>query len=104
MATYEYIGYNSPDGAIFGKSSSEKIGFYGTTPAVQPSAITAVTTTSITSVTTAAATTTAYGYATSAQADAIVASLNDLITRVASLETSSNDSASALATLGLIAS
>ncbi len=36
MATYEQVTYNSPDGAIIGKAATEKIGFYGTTPAVQP--------------------------------------------------------------------
>lgn len=38
----------SPDGALFGQSTSDKIGFYGlTTPIVQP-AITAVATTTAT--------------------------------------------------------
>ena len=37
MASYEQVTYNSPDGAIIGKSSTEKIGFYGTTPVVQAS-------------------------------------------------------------------
>lgn len=35
MASYEYIGYNSPDGSIWGKSSTEKIGVYGAVPVVQ---------------------------------------------------------------------
>ena len=38
MATYEQVTYNSPDGAIIGSSATEKIGFYGTTPAVQRAA------------------------------------------------------------------
>lgn len=32
MASYEYVDYGSPDGAIFGRTSSEKIAFYGGTP------------------------------------------------------------------------
>lgn len=36
MATYEQVTYNSPDGALIGNSATEKIGFYGTTPVVQP--------------------------------------------------------------------
>lgn len=31
----EYIGKNAPDGQCFGLSSSELIGFYGTTPVSQ---------------------------------------------------------------------
>lgn len=34
-----YLGTNSPDGTCLGYDSAEKISFYGTTPAVQPSAI-----------------------------------------------------------------
>lgn len=37
MATYEQVTYNSPDGAQIGKSSTEKLGFYGATPVVRPS-------------------------------------------------------------------
>lgn len=37
MAEYEYVGDGRPDGTIVGRTSSEKVGFYGTTPAVQPS-------------------------------------------------------------------
>lgn len=35
MPTYEQVTYNSPDGAIIGKSASEKIGFYGKVPVIQ---------------------------------------------------------------------
>jgi hypothetical protein len=35
MAEYEYVTYNSPDGAIIGRAASEKIGFYGKVPVVQ---------------------------------------------------------------------
>ena len=33
MASYEYLDYGSEDGAIFGRTSTEKIAFYGETPA-----------------------------------------------------------------------
>ena len=36
MAEYEYIGDGRPDGSIIGRASTEKIGFFGTTPADQP--------------------------------------------------------------------
>lgn len=35
MATYESIGYNSPDGAQLGLNASDKFGFYGATPVSQ---------------------------------------------------------------------
>jgi hypothetical protein len=35
MATYETIGYNSPDGCIIGSSATKKVGFYGKVPVVQ---------------------------------------------------------------------
>ena len=35
MAT-EQVTKNTPDGATMGSSATEKIGFYGTTPVVQP--------------------------------------------------------------------
>ena len=34
MAIY-YVGDNGPDGTVLGKSATEKIAFYGGTPAVQ---------------------------------------------------------------------
>lgn len=35
MAEYEYVTYNSPDGAIIGKTASDKIGLYGKVPVIQ---------------------------------------------------------------------
>lgn len=43
--SYENVTYNSPDGALVGSSATEKIGFYGTTPVVQGSAVTTLATT-----------------------------------------------------------
>ena len=40
--TYENVTYNSPDGALVGNASTDKIGFYGTTPVVQPAPTVAV--------------------------------------------------------------
>jgi hypothetical protein len=50
MADYDYIGTNRPDGCMIGLSSTEKVGFFGTTPCDQPAssnqaAVTAITTT-----------------------------------------------------------
>jgi len=73
MATYDYIGNGNPDGSIFGATSTEKIGFYGTAPVALPAALRGIATTASTS------TTLAFGYTTSTQADAIVTALNALI-------------------------
>lgn len=35
MASYEQLDYGSPDGSIWGKSATEKIGVYGKVPVVQ---------------------------------------------------------------------
>ncbi len=42
MATYERLDNGSPDGSRWGKSASEKIGFYGIVPIVQRSYSSAV--------------------------------------------------------------
>lgn len=39
---YENVTYGAPDGALVGASATEKIGFYGTTPVVQPAPAVAV--------------------------------------------------------------
>ena len=79
MASYEYIGYNSDDGCIIGKASTDKVGFFGANPVVQQTVVSSVTTTGATS------TTNAYGYTTAAQADAIVTAVNAIITRAQNL-------------------
>lgn len=47
MPSYEQVTYNSPDGAMIGKSATELIGFYGTTPVVQRATSTSHTTTNV---------------------------------------------------------
>jgi len=37
MADYEYLGDGRPAGSVFGRTSAELIGFYGTAPAAQRS-------------------------------------------------------------------
>ena len=80
MATYQYLDSTNADGTILGyDSSAAKVGFFGKTPIVRPSAVTAVATTASTS------TSSAFGYTTSAQAEAIVTAINTLITRLQDL-------------------
>ena len=68
----EYVGTSGSGGVCLGLSATEKVGFFGTTPAVQPTAAVAATTT-------AATTTSPWGFATSTQADALVTAVNTLI-------------------------
>lgn len=35
MATYENVDYGSPDGALLGQTSTNKVGFHGTAPTSQ---------------------------------------------------------------------
>lgn len=76
MPTYEYVVYESPDGAQIGKSAtSSKLGFWAASPIVQP------TSASQAAVTTEAATTGAATYGlTSAQANGVVRLINQLRT------------------------
>lgn len=71
-------------GFVFGKTSSDKIAFYGGTPASRPSAPTAVDTTAARSTNSTISTAT-WGYAGSTQANAIVTAVNTLIGIVTSL-------------------
>ena len=38
MASYEQVGYGSPDGLVVQRTISEKVGFYGETPVSQRAA------------------------------------------------------------------
>jgi hypothetical protein len=66
---YEYADGKSTDGIYVGQSGS-KVGFFGTTPAIQQTAPTAVTTTYSTAVTTHAL---------------CAAAINDIITKLTTL-------------------
>ena len=79
----KYLGDYGPDGMCLGRASTDKISFYGATPAVRPSCAASV-------ITTAAITTTtnSYGFADTTQ-------LNDMCAVVNSIR-------SALSTLGLL--
>lgn len=80
MADYQIVTDGRPDGALIGLTSSEKLAFYGGTPATRPTAPTAVETTVAISTTT-----TKWGYSTSTQANAIVTAVNTLIGIVTTL-------------------
>ena len=64
------ISDGNPDGQSLGQSSTDKLGFWDTTPVVQPTAAVAVSV--------SAPTTSAFGF-TSAQAVALITAVNKLI-------------------------
>jgi len=73
MARYQYLDGTEADGTILGKSSTALVGFYGAIPVVKPSGA-AQAAVATTAATTGAAT---YGL-TSAQANGVVALLNQI--------------------------
>ncbi len=75
--SYEQVTYNSPDGAQMGLTTSDKIGFYGATPIVQPT-VTAIGTTTISQV----GTTGKWAFATSTAALAFVARVISIQTKL----------------------
>jgi len=78
MAEYEYIGDGRPDGTVVGRTSTEKIGFYGTTPVVQPASASQAAVSS-------AQTTTATTTALASDVDALIVLTNQLRAELVSL-------------------
>lgn len=91
MTTPSYVGDGNDDGEILGRSSG-KVGFYGTTPAIQPTGTSqsAVATTAITTL------------ATTPTATDIAVAVNSLISRQSAAVTLVNQLRSDLVTLGVI--
>lgn len=90
--------------ALIGSTSVAKVGFFGTTPASKPAATNQAlaSTATITPVaTTLATSTTPFGFTTTAQANALFAAINSLITQVAALTTLGNQIETDLISLGL---
>lgn len=95
MATYERLDYGSSDGSQWGGASTDKLGFYGSTPvvktAVTATAVTAVATTVISQV----ATSGKWAFSTSTAATA-------LVTRVRQLQVDVETLIGQLNTLGIV--
>ncbi len=103
MAEYNHVSDGRPDGTMVGNSSTDLVGFYGTTPVDQPSALTA----QLTTITHTAAGTpdyalqnlvkdSGYGFATADEGNTCLAVIANLQTRLAQVE-------SRLEELGLVA-
>ena len=100
-----YDGDPTGDGCGLGKTTSSKVGFYGTTPAVQPTSASqgAVTATAVTAVnTTATITTAAHGFTTGTFGDAVVKRVSQMQVDVAAAIVLANQLRSELIALGLI--
>jgi len=95
MAEYEYLGDGRPDGTILGRTASEKIGLFGTTPVVQPTALTTALTTLTPAdaegtpdyATAAITNSTPFGFASAQEAITVLYVVANLQTRVNELET-----------------
>ena len=71
---YEQVTYNSPDGAQVGQTSTEKVAFWGTTPAAKLSnALTNISTTAFNSLSGT------YGFNTSTEGLQVTAALSTLV-------------------------
>lgn len=81
MATYEQVTYNSPDGAIMGKSGTEKIAFYGRTPVVVPTKPTALGTIVFSQI----ATSGKWGFSSSTVAKTVAPRIDAIVTKLVTL-------------------
>lgn len=70
---YEQVTYNAPDGAQFGKATTEKLAFYGSTPLAQLAVSSAISTTL--SVSTAGV----YGFTTSTETMQVVSAVSTTV-------------------------
>ena len=71
---YEQVSYNAPDGSMWGRTSTELIGFLGTTPTGISTIVS-----NFTGITTATVSTAGiFGFTTSTQANAIANAVNEL--------------------------
>ncbi len=77
----EYIGTGQPDGLIICSASSEKLGFFGTTPAAQQ----ALTVTTLATTVSISTTTTKWGFSTSTQANQLVVAVDEILQLLANL-------------------
>lgn len=72
MAEYNYLSDGRPDGAMLGNSADDKVGFYGVTPAIQP------TNANQAALTLTTATGSGFGFSTSAAFNAAIAQLENI--------------------------
>jgi hypothetical protein len=88
MSNYFQVVDNCPDGAMIGKTTSDKIGFFGSTPTPQRDSSTAATALSLNSfgITPASTDATSWGFDSSAHATTIMTALSTVITQCNALQ------------------
>lgn len=84
---YEQTGYNAPDGQQMGRTTSDKIGFYGTAPQSRLAISTAISTTASVS------TSGVYGFASSTEALQVVGAVSTMAYLLKTLGLASDSSA-----------
>ena len=100
--TVKQLSDANSDGVCLGQSATDKVGFYGATPAVRITTVcTAVDTTAITAAFTTTVTGT-FGFITSAQGTQVLADVADLATRHVTLCNSFNTMRAQLVAAGLL--
>jgi len=101
--TVEQVTYNSPDGATIGKSSTEKISFYGVTPVVLNTTSSGVMVTTIgAALGTQTASSAGFGASTAAIMTSTFAQVNALMVDMAEAQRLANNIRTTLVNAGLI--
>lgn len=101
-AGVKQLSDGGPDGTLLGQSSTDPVGFYGTTPVVKPTTVaTALDTTAITAAFTTTITGT-FGFVTSEQGTAVLAAVESLVSKMESVEATVNTVRATLVTEGLL--
>jgi hypothetical protein len=77
----EYIGGNAPDGMCLGLATSEKLSFYGTTPAARQS----LTVTTVATTVSVSTTSAIWGFSTSSQANQIIVAVDEILKLLATV-------------------
>ena len=81
--TSTYVGGGSPE--FVGAASTDKVGFYGTTPVIQRTTTLGTTVVTTVAVSTTTGAITSWGFSTSSQANNIVTMVNDIYNALTSI-------------------
>lgn len=99
----EQITYNATDGATYGKSSTEKISFYGVTPVVLNTVSSGVMVTTIgAAIPAQTASASGFGTSTAATATSTFAQVSALMVDIAAAQALANNIRTTLVNLGLM--
>jgi hypothetical protein len=102
-----YIDNYNPDGTCLGQAAADKIGFYGTTPAIQPASasqalVTKTAATALATTVFSAASTGMWAFASSTVAKTFQPRINQCVVDIGHLTTLVNKIRADLVTIGII--